>query len=177
MARTCACAWPYYTHARGHTTRMRVATNRAGILLAIMRPGRPFSVYLLVTGYPYFVKNSLVGNLRSNKDFSVIYAFLPHPVQCTVQLVMIAFKKFKNSGCTLSLEWKKTSFLSTLCQPRSQGDICLPSSVTGSWLSARWGFRCCSTTMRLPADPRLSFINTFVVETNWWVYQQSICCC
>ena len=40
MARTCACAWPYYAHARGHTTRMRVATNRAGILLAIMRPGQ-----------------------------------------------------------------------------------------------------------------------------------------
>ena len=26
--------------AHGHTTRMRVATNRAGILLAIMRPGQ-----------------------------------------------------------------------------------------------------------------------------------------
>ena len=28
------------THARGNATRMRVATNRAGILLAIMRPGQ-----------------------------------------------------------------------------------------------------------------------------------------
>ena len=32
-------AWQGHARARGHTTRMRVATNRAGILLAIMRPG------------------------------------------------------------------------------------------------------------------------------------------
>ena len=33
-------AWQGHARARGHTTRMRVATNRAGILLAIMRPGQ-----------------------------------------------------------------------------------------------------------------------------------------
>ena len=39
-------------HARGNATRMRVATNRAGILLAIMRPGQlksgfdPYSVFI-----------------------------------------------------------------------------------------------------------------------------------
>ena len=36
-------AWQGHAHARGHTTRMRVATNRAGILLAIMRRGRMFA--------------------------------------------------------------------------------------------------------------------------------------
>ena len=40
MVWPCACAWQGHAHARGHTTRMRVATNRAGILLAIMRPGQ-----------------------------------------------------------------------------------------------------------------------------------------
>ena len=35
-----ACAWQWHARARGNATRMRVATNRAGILLAIMRPGQ-----------------------------------------------------------------------------------------------------------------------------------------
>ena len=35
-----ACVWQWHAHARGNATRMRVATNRAGILLAIMRPGQ-----------------------------------------------------------------------------------------------------------------------------------------
>ena len=51
-ARACPChahvhgrsrrtrAWQGHVRARGHTKRMRVATNRAVILLAIMRPGQ-----------------------------------------------------------------------------------------------------------------------------------------
>ena len=35
-----ACAWQWHARARGNATRMRVATNRAGILLAIMCPGQ-----------------------------------------------------------------------------------------------------------------------------------------
>ena len=88
----------------------------------------------------------------------------------------LPLRSLRTLGALSRLSERKLHFYQ-LCQPQSQGDICLPSSFTGSWLSARWGFRCCSTTMRLPADPRLSFINTLVVETNWWVYQQSICCC
>ena len=37
--------WQGHARARCHTTRMRVATNRAGILLAIMRPGQLKIVY------------------------------------------------------------------------------------------------------------------------------------
>ena len=39
MAYPCACAWQGHARAHGNATRMRVATNRAGILLAIMHPG------------------------------------------------------------------------------------------------------------------------------------------
>ena len=53
MAGTCACAWPY-SHARGYTTRMRVATNRAGILLAIMRPGQLKNIAIIGTMDPGF---------------------------------------------------------------------------------------------------------------------------
>ena len=49
MARICACA-------RAHTTRMRVATNRAGILLAIMRPGQLKTMLGKVLGRPPTVK-------------------------------------------------------------------------------------------------------------------------
>ena len=44
MVWPCACDWQGHARARGNTTRMRVATNRAGILLAIMRPGQLISV-------------------------------------------------------------------------------------------------------------------------------------
>ena len=40
MVWPCTCAWQGHARARGNATRMRVATNRAGILLAIMRPGQ-----------------------------------------------------------------------------------------------------------------------------------------
>ena len=36
----CTCAWCGHGHAYGNDMCMRVATNRAGILLAIMRPGQ-----------------------------------------------------------------------------------------------------------------------------------------
>ena len=58
-------AWQGHARARGHTTRMRVATNRAGILWAIMRPGQlkkvffcevfPLSKHFLEQGFSYLV--------------------------------------------------------------------------------------------------------------------------
>ena len=39
MVWPCTCAWQGHARAHGNATRMRVATNRAGILLAIMHPG------------------------------------------------------------------------------------------------------------------------------------------
>ena len=44
-------AWQGHARARGRTTRMRVATNRAGILLAIMRPGQLMKLYNWQTSY------------------------------------------------------------------------------------------------------------------------------
>ena len=40
MVWPCACTWQGHARAHGSAMRMRVATNRAGILLAIMRPGQ-----------------------------------------------------------------------------------------------------------------------------------------
>ena len=37
---SCTRAWCGHGHAYGNATRMRVDTNRAAILLAIMRPGQ-----------------------------------------------------------------------------------------------------------------------------------------
>ena len=42
----CARAWQGYARARGNATCMRVATNRAGILLANMRPGQLKTAWL-----------------------------------------------------------------------------------------------------------------------------------
>ena len=44
-------AWQGHARARGHTTRMRMATNRAGILLAIMRPGQ-LKTYNCIKSHP-----------------------------------------------------------------------------------------------------------------------------
>ena len=62
-------AWQGHARARGHTTRMRVATNRAGILLAIMRPGQLKKVKIkfeAVFQSAYFFINKFIINYDLN---------------------------------------------------------------------------------------------------------------
>ena len=64
-------AWQGHARARGHTTRMRVATNRAGILLAIMRPGHGWldpSCEPAAAGHKYGERPTIVATSRHQID-------------------------------------------------------------------------------------------------------------
>ena len=65
-------AWCGHAHAHGNATRMRVATNRAGILLAIMRPGQ------LKRGCPPPLKSTMIYSRgRSMQERHFLY--VPSP--------------------------------------------------------------------------------------------------
>ena len=117
MVWPCTCAWQGHARARGNATRMRVATNRAGILLANMRPGQlkkktlngHFSRPVQTDPYIYVFECSFPFQCQNKKIAQLIRSFL---ILKFLNAVLVGFHFFH--FVTENREWpfKRQPYLS-----------------------------------------------------------------
>ena len=116
-------AWCGHVHAHGKDMHLRVATNRAGILLAIMRPGQLKSVTLFMLCFHIFLGNL---SLSHNSSFK---CFFFCPILRNI-LSPSSFRSLPVGPCVIGSD--RDWCLSTAVVHCSTGDLWSPCPTTST---------------------------------------------